>query len=327
MWREKRTYSNLLIITLLPLNLSGRDRSIKTTVTFFFSCFFMNTLDDVLKQSGNFHNEFYLRVSTFVTQLSMVFQFHQTLNFYTSAGVQKPAWERWLMPPIELVSSFVMCVPSILLKWRLFSRELCVRDALWIHWLLIVCAGAPLFSSFVMTVGRPLYRLNKITQLFNLATPPSTPIPVSTEALKPQKPAVTLGTPARLTQIVRNKGSSIVKYISFCRVLSWLPALRKITWKIQLISSDIILLYFNYVSQTDIQLNGDEMHTWSWKKDPNNLTSPLKTSQQCFTLLKYQRLLPKAKKCKTCSINPSTCTLFFNTFLSSETSSMKNLLK
>lgn len=201
MWIEQRTYSNLLIITLLPLNLSGRDRLIKTTVTFFFFMFFMNTLDDVLKQSGNFHNEFDLRVSTFVTQLSMVFQFYQTLNFYTSAGVQKPAWERWLMPPIELVSSFVMCVPSILLKWLLFSRELRVRDALWIHWLLIVCAGAPLFSSFVMTVGRPLYRLNKITQLFNLATPPSTPIPVSTEALealKPQKPAVTLRTPARL---------------------------------------------------------------------------------------------------------------------------------
>lgn len=46
-------------------------------------------------------------------------------------------------------------------------------------------------------------------------------------------------------------------------------------------------MHFNYVSQTEIQLNGDEMHTLSFKQDPYNLTSPpkfRKTSQQCEIL-------------------------------------------
>lgn len=81
--------------------------------------------------------------------------------------------------------------PSIPFKRPLFSVDLCVRDALWSHWLPIVCRGAPLSCSFVMTVGQPLYRLNKITQLFiwgpnpsTLQHPPSTPKPASREALK-----------------------------------------------------------------------------------------------------------------------------------------------
>lgn len=117
------------------------------------------------------------------------------LFFFTHANVistKRPVCKRqcestdWC-PQLSRIPAFCYGRPSIPFNWRLFSGELCVRDALWSHWLPIVCRGALLSCFFVMTVGRPLYRLNKITQLFiwgTNATPPSTPHPASTEALK-----------------------------------------------------------------------------------------------------------------------------------------------
>lgn len=87
--------------------------------------------------------------------------------------------------------------PSIPFKRPLFSVELCVRDALWSHWLPIVCRGALLSCSFVMTVGQPLYRLNKITQLFIWGPNPSTcntpHQPPNRHLEKPLKPPKTTG--------------------------------------------------------------------------------------------------------------------------------------
>lgn len=111
--------------------------------------------------------------------------------------MQNSVWELWLIPPIGVRLQLCYVLPSIPFKRPLFSGELCVRDALWSHWLPIVCREALLSCSFVMTVGQPLYRLNKITQLFIWGPNPSTSQhphqPPNQHLEKPLKPPKTAG--------------------------------------------------------------------------------------------------------------------------------------